>query len=381
MAEIVYTIAKVNTSELKKTDADYFTAHDGATGTVNQSYTPYIGQKYASSNYTIYRLAFAFDTSSLPDDALIQSAYIDFCTEYVYPTSPMTVYIKNGAPTYPTIPNPVAEDYKISNYSGIGGEGIMPANDYTHFQINFNYTGLPWINKTGYSKFLLVSANDDTSTPPTSPTAENGQVYTEWSTEPARTARLYITYLNPTEAPAVSTLNNTCKDRQSTTLTATGDVTVSGGGYTYRGFEYYEYSATNKYDGEMYAVREIGVFASTGEFEITLYGLKPLTVYYIRAFVGNIFGIDYGDWVLCSTTEVPSYGIYSTTNTASYRLYVSDDEAIAWRGYKGPYTGKQTLINITDITNKTKGIKVLKILPDAKGTFHVCVTLKEEIKS
>lgn len=182
-------------------------------------------------------------------------------------------------------------------------------------------------------------------------------------------------------APTVTTKDNACKDRQSTTLTATGNITATGGGVTYRGFEYYEHGAGDEYDSSMWAVREIGTFNSTGEFEMTLTGLKPSTTYYIRAFAGNTIGIAYGEWVQCSTTEVPSYDIYEVANTATYKLYVSDDEAIAWRGYKGPYTAKQQNINITDITNKTKGVKVLKLVPTAKGNFHVCITVKQELKN
>ena len=180
----------------------------------------------------------------------------------------------------------------------------------------------------------------------------------------------------------VTTKDASCKDRQSTTLTAIGIITDVEGEYTYRGFEFYEVGT--EYLDSMYAVREIGEFYSTGEFEMTLSGLKPLTCYYIRAFAGSVIGgIFYGGWVICCTTEVPSYDIYTEENNARYRLYVSDDEAIAWRGYKGPYSGKQTLINISDITNKTKGVKVLKVdLPDVntKGNFHVCITVKQTLK-
>jgi len=155
-----------------------------------------------------------------------------------------------------------------------------------------------------------------------------------------------ISFITDEIALTVITVDSTCEDRQSTTLTAVGTV-------------------------------------NNGEFRMTLYGLKPATWYWIRAFAGNSLGLVYGEWVLCGTIGVPSYDVYTEPNTAKYRLYVSDDEAIAWRGYKGPYSGKQTLINIGDITNKTKGVKVLKIdLPDAntKGNFHICITVKQTLK-
>jgi hypothetical protein len=192
---------------------------------------------------------------------------------------------------------------------------------------------------------------------------------------------LTVVYVLPTEAPTVTTTDAACEDRQSTTLTAVGTVTDAGGGYTFRGFEYYEHGASDEYDSSMWAVREIGTFSTAGVFRMTLNGLKPSTTYYIRAFAGNVFGINYGEWVECSTTAVPSYNVYEEANTAKYTLYVSDDEAIAWRGYRGPYSGKQQNINITDLVNKTKGVKVIKLVPTAKGTFHVVVTVKQQLKN
>jgi len=350
-------------------NANYNTCRDAIDGTVIDTFI--VGQKFIPNTYTTYRGFIYFDTSGIPSDALILSAIVTLPGMDDRSDTDFNIFIRGaGSASNPLI----AGDYHLTHYDGedLGQLTTYPpvtSNDYKYYTLNSN--GLDYINKGGTTKFVFLSKEDIDNSPPT----DNEWIYVNQ----VGGYTLTVTYSELTEVPTVATINLACKDRQSTTLTATGNITVAGGGYTYRGFEYYEYTG-GIYDISMYAVREIGRFVDTGEFEMTLSGLKPLTVYYIRAFAGNDFGIDYGDWVLCSTTEVPSYGIYEEANTASYRLYVSDDEAIAWRGYKGPFTGKQNRIYINDIVNKTKGVKILKLVPSAKGTFHVCITVQQYLK-
>ena len=375
MPTVNYTPASNEHAQLYKKDSIYATVRNSVSAqTVTSSNTSSVGQQYSLGNYNIWRFAIGFDTSGLDPTALITSAYITFVvTNENYP---LTVILKNGMPTYPTIPTPIAGDFDRTLYSDNGGTGIVAAAA-TSLVVNFNATGKGWINRTGYSKFLIISQEDEDGTPPT---GTEKRILTTLVGPPSQ-AILTVEYYIPTEAPTVTTTDAACEDRQSTTLTAVGTVTDAGGGYTYRGFEYYEKGDDLEYDSSMYAVREIGIFATAGTFRMTLNGLKPSTVYYIRAFAGNVFGINYGEWVECSTTAVPSYSVYEEANTAKYTLYVSDDEAIAWRGYRGPYSGKQQNINITDLVNKTKGVKVIKLVPTAKGTFHVVVTVKQQLKN
>jgi len=374
------TIVQEN-ARLYKDSSNYYTAHDATWGTVTPAYNVYIGQRFYSNVYYMHRGAVSFDTSGISADSLIISAYLK-CYTVSMSNNNVPVVIKNGQPTYPSV-NPVEVDYNIANYSGNGGEGVISNVNLAISYIYFNDIGISWINRGGYTKLLIVGEGDNDRTPPTGDeyqgisTAFPGGAYTDML--------LVIEYFLPTEVPTVITIDDECEDRQSTTLTAVGEITGTGDGYTFRGFEYYQYTEEGEYDSSMWAVREIGRFHTLGEFRMTLYGLKPLTCYWIRAFAGNVFGIGYGEWVICCTIagSPSTYDVYTEPNTARYRLYVSDDEAIAWRGYKGPYSGKQQNINISDITNKTKGIKVLKIdLPDAntKGNFHVCITVKQELK-
>jgi len=349
---------------------------------------PWIGQDYNPNNskYQIDRLFVYFDTSGIPNDAIITAATLHFING-LYSDTPATNFniIIRGASS---ASNPlVLGDYDLTHYNGddlgeLDNTTPITEDDYSHFTLNVN--GLAYINKGGITKFVLLSEKDIDNLPPT----EQGLTETEKVQYEGRVdqneVRLTVTYFEPQRPPTAVTINEACEDRQSTTLTAVGEITDTGDGYTYRGFEYYQYDS--EYDSSMYAVREIGRFVTPCIYRMTLYGLKPLTCYWIRAFAGNVFGISYGEWVICCTIagSPSTYDVYTEPNTARYRLYVSDDEAIAWRGYKGPYSGKQTLINISDITNKTKGVKVLKVdLPDAntKGNFHICISVKEELKS
>ena len=370
------TTSTYNTSAsdgyIYKSDATYATAHDAVTADgvlYTGSTIMTIGQ---NASYQINRIFLYFDTSAIPDDATIISAKIRLKTatngDQNADTDFNIVVRRNTAGTYPGDPM-VTTDFNYTFYTGDGGSintadmGAQGTLNYIHL----NATGLSWINKTGYTKLALISSRDINSITPT-----GNEYFVVTAQESGTTGIPQLTVVYAVETyPSVTTQ----------AATNIKDVSVKGNGTLTDGLVAtaygFEYGLT---ETPTWSVNKTSNIAE-GAFSLAITGLTPSTTYYYRSYATNSYGTTYGGWVSFTTKASPSYGIYEETNTVSYRLYVSDDEAIAWRGYKGPYTGKQTLINITDITNKTKGIKVLKILPDAKGTFHVCVTLKEEIKS
>jgi len=379
--------AKASTQRtIYMSSTNYTTAHHSTTGILSDLTDDCVGQGKVGSTYYIFRNFNTFDISSaeIPANALIQSVKLRL--GYVYNpsgfTHPFQIIIKKGVTSdYPHYPL-VVGDYHYLKYTDNGGSietKDIPDTGIIHseFYIPFSTTGVSWINISDTDFGIVLFSSRDINEDIPDGSGEQVSILLNQDYFP----RLDITYFLPTGPPTVIS-TGPCTDRQATTMTAVGNVTNAGGGYTDRGFEFYE---DGFYDSEMYAVREKGVFTETGNYYMTIYGLKPLTVYHIRAWIQNIFGISYGEWYLCTTTtlQTATYDVYTEPNTAKYRLYVSDDEAIAWRGYKGPYSGKQTLINISDITNKTKGVKVLKVdLPDAntKGNFHICITVKQTLK-
>lgn len=359
-----------------KSDHDYYTCRDASSGTTSDD-GGYVGQKWqvTGSWYYVYRSFIYFNTSTMPDDAIITAATITFTEALLYDGSDTDFnIIVRGANS---ASNPIIlGDYDLTNYDGENLGELTTSGNYLSFTLNND--GLSYINKTGTTQFVLLSEEDIDNSPPT---GDETVIY-DTGVE-GNKIRITITYFEPTAAPTVSTIDEDCEDRQATTLTAVGDVTSTGDGYTYRGFEYHEYSADDEYDYSMYAVREIGRFHELGEFRMTLYGLKPSTVYSIRAYAGNIFGVSYGDWVLCSTlgTTAPTYEVYEEETTPTICFYVSEDDGHTWSLKFGPYTEDQVDIAITKILVRGSGKKQIKFTTDALTGLSASVMCKLDIKA
>ena len=202
----------------------------------------------------------------------------------------------------------------------------------------------------------------------------------------------YIAFTT-TDSPYISIYTNSltiisvasCTDLQSTTLTAIGNITSDGGGYDARGFEYYEKSSIITYTDSMYAVRELLDGIGTGQFEMTLNGLKPTTTYYIRAWALNSYdGLVYGDWFECTTTEVPpvpAYGMHEEDNTPTINFYLSEDDGMTWGQKHGPYTTDQVDIEVTKLLVRGSGKKKIKFETDALTGISASVMVKLDCKA
>lgn len=369
MATSTFTVTLNDQSQMYDSDANYTTAHDAATGTVNKYDHSRIGQYLSAGIYRIYRCAFGFDTSALADDALIQSASI---TGYsaTGAEAACPVILKDGTPTYPTIPTPVVGDYEYANYSGNGATGTIPVASHTAFTISFNYIGLSWISKTGYSKFLLVGEDDANSTEPTG--LEFADFYTYRAAYPAHSLKLTIVHFPPTSAPTVG--DPTYSNTKATYTKATANVTDEGGGYEERGFQY------GISETPTWSVGETGVWGTTGDFSLILPNLLPLTTYYARAYVVNDYGTGYSDWTSFTTTDVPTYGMYEDDNTANICFYVRKVGG-KWSIKHGPYTVDQTDIEITKMLTDGTGKYQIKFETDALCSIACTVMTKMDIKA
>ena len=370
MAITTFTIANDNQSQLSSSHADYSTVHNAEVGTVAKQTFSSIGQYLSAGIYKIYRCAFGFDTSALADDALIKSAYIrGYSTSGG--TRANTVILKSGIPTYPTIPTPVAADYKFANYSGNGGTGIVPLASFTQFIINLNYTGLSWISKTGYSKFLLVSEDDNISTEPVD--TEFSDFYTYFAATPTFHLRLIIEHFSPTGIPVVG--DPTYSGTKATYTKATANVSDVGGGYEERGFEY------GISETPTWAVRETGVWGATGNYSLILPDLLPETTYYGRAYATNDYGTGYSGWTSFTTIDIPSYGLYEEDNVATICFYISEDDGMTWGQKHGPYTTDQADIEITKLLVRSSGKKKIKFESDVLTGISASVMVKLDCKA
>jgi len=125
------------------------------------------GGKY----YDIHRSYVYFDTGSISTGTTINSAYLAlvFQAKSFYNTTVnnFDVVVQNGQPTYPRMPLDIS-DFNMSYYSSNGG--VINTNNITTGianNLNLNTTGLGWITKGGYTKFILRSSRDINNNAPT----------------------------------------------------------------------------------------------------------------------------------------------------------------------------------------------------------------------
>ena len=138
---------------------DYNIVHDRTYGA---EYTRYSGQLRWDlgggwSDYWIGRMFGIWDTSSIPDNAIIISSKIITSSTLIKKDSPFSVTIRSGMPVYPHFPI-IDTDYYYLNY--LGDYGSTYVVNIGAFEIDINALGLLIINKLGYTKFSLISDRD-----------------------------------------------------------------------------------------------------------------------------------------------------------------------------------------------------------------------------
>jgi hypothetical protein len=129
----------------------------------------FVGQYKSGSTYVIYRSMLLFDTSVLPDDAVIDNGKLVLIGIYDGSTSDFNVTIQETKP--PLFHNPlVPGDYWKNGYAGNFGylnTTLFAEDDY--FNITLNAGGLASISLTGNTKWALRSDQDiNHSAPPNS---------------------------------------------------------------------------------------------------------------------------------------------------------------------------------------------------------------------
>jgi len=131
----------------------------------NFIYNNYIIGQNVNDMFLVYdhwRSTIQFDTSSIPDTAVIDSAKIKFIPALLdCAGTNFNISLQNGMPNNPHSPL-LLQDYNKANYSGIGGSlntSTYPG-DYFPWTMTLNSIGCGWINKIGFSKFIIRSSQD-----------------------------------------------------------------------------------------------------------------------------------------------------------------------------------------------------------------------------
>ena len=141
----------------------------------------------------------------------------------------------------------------------------------------------------------------------------------------------------PCTADEPTVVTNAVSGIGTTTATANGNITATGGDdCTVRGFQYGK-SQTPTWDEH-----SNGSFGS-GSYSESLSGLDCETTYYVRAYATNCADTDYGDWESFTTADCPSpptvvtndaSGIGTTTATANGNITDTGGEDCTVRGFQ-----------------------------------------------
>jgi PKD repeat protein len=200
-----------NDGYIYSSSTTYSTARDASSGTVSSSATYLsIGQRKDTgvfpSMYYIYRGFVLFNTSTLPSNAILDSAVLSLYKNDDYSTTDFSLTIQNGQPTYPH--NPLqSTDYAKSRYSGNGGS--LNTSSYTSGRNNITLTNLSWINTTGTTKLCMRSSRDINGNTPTG--AEYINVYSANAIDPnpqtSYKPKLIITYRNQSKIKNTGSTN------------------------------------------------------------------------------------------------------------------------------------------------------------------------------
>lgn len=189
-----------------------------------------MGQRLSGATYYIYRPAFHFDTSVLPDDCTVNNVTFSF-TGYSNATvgTGWNISAYRGTPLnqYPSNPL-VAGDYWTGKYYSTAGGTI----NATLVQVgSYNNMTLPtnWISLTAETRFILRSTKDVSQTAPTGDEyleisgaettddpciilgytyeSEGYTLYGAYSEDGLRDGAINCTFYRPTEAPSTFELD------------------------------------------------------------------------------------------------------------------------------------------------------------------------------
>jgi hypothetical protein len=153
---------------LEKGNSSYSAAHDAAHADWVRSSFPVIaiGQgSVGNRSYYIQRGALFFDTSSLPDTAVITAATLSLYGYFDESETDFDITVVDGSLLNDPLVSLDYSDLLIQTTSG----GILNTAGFStsgYNDIPLNTVGIGWISKTGMTQFGLRSSSDITATTP-----------------------------------------------------------------------------------------------------------------------------------------------------------------------------------------------------------------------
>ncbi len=186
----------------------YSAVHQAPSGTLRcgepQLCVGQVEQLIIPPSFNILRGALFFDTSSLPDDATINSAVLSLYGTSDNSSADFDITMVDGS----GLNQPLQDtDYGYLGSQNVSGGSFNTSGFSTlgYNDIPLNETGLGWISKTGITKLGLRSSRDIAAIAPS--TLEFVTVYPSEEGEGYR-PKLVVTYTTPPPPPAVPAINH-----------------------------------------------------------------------------------------------------------------------------------------------------------------------------
>jgi hypothetical protein len=180
------------------TSAVYNDAWANATGSVAPG-PLYVGQYEMAGDYTITRSYLIFNTSGLPDEAVIDSAYVSlvlFSDHSAVDFNVVLQQVKPPAPHAPLTPG----DYNKGNFppsATYANENISGFTDDDRFNLSLNASGIAEIDAAGYTYFVIRSDQDLIASAPGVGSDEWVMFYAPGGVIPEYAPHLIINYTIP----------------------------------------------------------------------------------------------------------------------------------------------------------------------------------------
>lgn len=178
----------------------YMDVHDDNTGQITPG-NPYVGQYELAGEYTIMRSFLVFNTSSIPDGAIINSGYVKlYVYDVDYTVDDFDVIVQQTRRPIPHFPVLVAGDYWDHGFTGdLGNTNTTSYNDNDVFNIVLNASGIfdilggDW-KLTDSVRWCLRSSQDDNAS---APVDDAFIIFYGYGVDTSKHPRLIINYTIP----------------------------------------------------------------------------------------------------------------------------------------------------------------------------------------
>jgi len=150
---------------VENSNSNWNICHDATSGSDSDYIyaATFISSHVESSNYVIRRAFFPIDTSSIPDNAEIQSATFHFDI-YSIDQKKGTNYfalVQTSQASVTSLTNDDFDQCGAVNNPTEGADRLQVPSSTGWYSFSLNSTGLGWINKTGYTKLGIRSGDLD----------------------------------------------------------------------------------------------------------------------------------------------------------------------------------------------------------------------------